>query len=185
VLAALGADVPVPVVVAQHMPTGFTAAFAERLNRNLPFAVQEGAEGCRLEPGVAVIAPAGCHTRILPGDDGPVVTLLERVQGATNFPSVDELFGSAAAVAGGGCLAVLLTGMGRDGALGMAQLWRAGAHTIAQDEASCVVYGMPRAAVEAGAVREVLSLDAIGSRVRELLLTLEPTLELERCHVRS
>lgn len=185
VLTALGADVPAPVVVAQHMPTGFTAAFAERLNRNLPLEVVEGAEGMRLEAGSAVIAPAGCHTRILPGEEAPTLTLLEHVQGATNFPSVDELFGSAAAVAGGGCLAVLLTGMGRDGALGMAQLWRAGAHTIAQDEASCIVYGMPRAAVEAGAVREVLPLDAIGSRVRDLLLTLEPTLELERCHVRS
>jgi len=114
-----------------------------------------------------------------------VVTLVDHVQGATNYPSVDELFGSAAAVAGAGCLAVLLTGMGRDGAIGMAQLWRAGAHTIAQDEASCVVYGMPRAAVEAGAARDVLPLDAIGARVRTLLLTMEPTLELEECDVRS
>jgi two-component system chemotaxis response regulator CheB len=185
VLAELGADVPVPVIVAQHMPKGFTAAFAERLNRNLPVRVVEGAEGMRLEPGVAYIAPAGRHTRVLPNGDVPTLTLVEHVAGATNFPSVDELFGSAAAVAGAGCLAVLLTGMGRDGALGMAQLWRAGAHTIAQDEATCVVYGMPRAAVEAGAAREVLPLDAIGPRVRTLLLTMEPLSELERCHVKS
>jgi len=185
VLAELGPDVPVPVVVAQHMPKGFTAAFAERLNRNLALNVVEGADGMSLEAGVAYIAPAGCHTRILAGPAAPVVTLVDHVQGATNYPSVDELFGSAAAVAGAGCLAVLLTGMGRDGAIGMAQLWRAGAHTIAQDEASCVVYGMPRAAVEAGAARDVLPLDAIGARVRTLLLTMEPTLELEECDVRS
>jgi two-component system chemotaxis response regulator CheB len=184
-LLELGADVPVPIVVAQHMPPGFTAAFAERLNRNLPLRVVEGAEASRLAAGVAYIAPAGRHTRLLRGPDGPTLTLVDHVPGAANFPSVDELFGSAAAVGGAACVAVLLTGMGRDGALGMAQLWRAGAHTIAQDEGSCVVYGMPRAAVEAGAAREVLPLHAIGSRVRDLLLTLEPLRELERCHVRS
>ena len=100
------------------------------------------------------------------------------------MPSVDELFRSAVGV-GDGCLAVLLTGMGRDGALGMAQLRHAGAHTIAQDEATCVVYGMPRAAVEAGATAEILPLEAIGSRLRDLLTTMESTTEKERCDTRS
>jgi two-component system chemotaxis response regulator CheB len=181
VLQDLGPDVPTPVVVAQHMPRGFTAAFAERLNRHLPLPVVEGGEGTVLEAGVVYIAPAGWHTRVRGEAASPALGLVDHVPGATNFPSVDELFGSAATLAGAGCLAVLLTGMGRDGALGMTQLRRAGAHTIAQDEASCVVYGMPRAAAEAGAARDVLPLDAIGPRVRGLLTTPEHQLEKERC----
>jgi two-component system chemotaxis response regulator CheB len=184
VLHDLGADVPVPVVVAQHMPRGFTAAFAERLNRQLAIPVIESGEGTALEPGVVCIAPAGCHTRVRGDAERPTLGLVDRVPGATNFPSVDELFGSAAALGGAGCLAALLTGMGRDGAEGMAKLCRAGAHTIAQDETSCVVYGMPRAAVEAGAARDVLPLDAIGPRLRALMSVSHQMSESERCDAR-
>ena len=167
VLRALGTELPVPVVIAQHMPAGFTRAFAERLDRALPFPVREAVAGAVLEPGCAWIAPGGVHTEIDGGEARLVVR--EDVGGALHAPSVDALFSSAARAYGEHVVAVLLTGMGRDGAGGMAALSLKGAHTIAESEASCIVYGMPRAAVECGAAREILPLGQIGPRVRSLL----------------
>jgi two-component system chemotaxis response regulator CheB len=170
VLVDLGSFLPVPAVVAQHMPPGFTRAFAERLNSQLPLSVREAGDGEALLPATVYIAPAGRHltverlglelrTRL--GD--------EAVSGASHLPSVDLLFSSAASAARGAVLAVLLTGMGRDGARGMADLAAAGAHTLAQDEATSVVWGMPRAAAELQAALEILPLDGIGGRLRYLL----------------
>ena len=169
-LGDLGGELDVPMVVAQHMPPGFTRAFAERLNSRLPLSVREAADGETLLPGTVYIAPAGRHLSI----ERRAGKLRARLGdhpagGGSHLPSVDVLFNSAARAAGGGVLAVLLTGMGRDGARGMADLAAAGAYTLAQDEASSVVWGMPRAAAEMQAVKETVPLDAIGRRLRELL----------------
>jgi two-component system chemotaxis response regulator CheB len=166
VLRDLGPRVCCPVVVAQHMPPGFTRAFASRLASYLPLAVREVADGEPLLPGVAYVAPGGFHTTVERRQDrlfASVAATADRMQ-----PSVDLLFASAASAVGARAVAALLTGMGDDGARGMAALSRAGAHTIAQDEATSVVFGMPRAAIDAGAVRETLPLSFIGGRLRQL-----------------
>ncbi|HVS01895.1 MAG TPA: chemotaxis response regulator protein-glutamate methylesterase [Thermoanaerobaculia bacterium] len=169
VLADLGATCPVPVLVVQHMPKGFTSAFADRLNGHLPLAVREGQDGAALRPGTVYIGPAGNHLRVLRRGEQLVASLSARPEAALHRPSVDELFRSAARTVEGGAVSVLLTGMGRDGAEGMLELARAGAFTIAQDEPTSVVYGMPGAAVALQAVREVLPLARIGPRLCELL----------------
>lgn len=166
VLRDLGPRVGCPIVVAQHMPPGFTRAFASRLASYLPLAVREVADGEPLLAGVAYVAPGGFHTTVERRQDrlfARAVATADRVQ-----PSVDLLFASAASAVGGRAVAALLTGMGDDGARGMAALLRAGAHTIAQDEATSVIFGMPRAAIDAGAVRETLPLSFIGGRLRQL-----------------
>jgi two-component system chemotaxis response regulator CheB len=169
ILRDLGSQLPAPVLVVQHMPAGFTRAFAERLNAHLPLQVREVAHEEALLPGTVYIAPGGLHLR-LARDGGQLRALLSAEPERTmHRPSVDVLFASASAVVGPRAVAALLTGMGQDGAEGMAELARAGGHTIAQDEASCVVYGMPRAAIVAGAVAETLPLPRIGGRLRELL----------------
>jgi two-component system chemotaxis response regulator CheB len=173
ILRGLGPDLPVPVVVVQHMPVGFTRAFAERLDAYLPLRVCEPEDGEELRPGTVYIAPAGLHLRVVRAGDGLWASLnaCDREPGrGPHCPSVDVLFSSARAAVGKRTVAVLLTGMGQDGARGMAELVQHGAHTIAQDEASCVVYGMPRAALAAGGVCETLPLTCIGSRLRCLLL---------------
>lgn len=169
-LRGLGAGVDVPVLVAQHMPPGFTGAFADRLDKALPLAVREAGDGMLLEAGTVLVAPGGMHLRIVRDqrDGGGLRTRLSKESGQS---SVNALFHSAAACFGAACVAVLLTGMGNDGADGMLQLAREGALTIAQDEATSIVFGMPRAAIELGAVREVLPLPAIAPRLCEILST--------------
>ncbi len=169
ILRDLGPAVAVPVVVVQHMPAGFTRAFAERLNAHLPLPVREAADEEPLLAGTVYIAPGGIHLRIVRQERGLAAALSAAPEEAPHRPSVDVLFGSARAAVGRRAVAVLLTGMGHDGAAGMVALSGAGGLTIAQDEESCVVYGMPRAAVAAGAAREVLPLSAIGGRLREIV----------------
>jgi two-component system chemotaxis response regulator CheB len=166
ILRDLGARLSCPIVVAQHMPAGFTRAFASRLASHLPFDVREVADGEPLLGGTVYVAPGGMHTTVEKRRDGLFARLTasaDRVQ-----PSVDALFSSAAAAVGPRAVAALLTGMGDDGALGMAELARAGSYTLAQDEATSAVFGMPRAAIDAGAVRETLPLSLIGERLRQL-----------------
>jgi two-component system chemotaxis response regulator CheB len=169
VLVDLGPDCPVPVLVAQHMPQGFTRAFADRLNSHLPLQVREAEDGMTIEPGRVFIAPGGRHLRIGREGDRLTCTLSLKPDQVPHRPSVDELYLSALSVFGARSAVVLLTGMGRDGAEGMRQLALAGAYTIAQDEATSVVFGMPGAAVMLQAAREVLPLSRIGPRVRRLL----------------
>ena len=169
-LSDLGGDLPVPAVVAQHMPPGFTGAFAERLNGYLPLSVGEAQDGETLLPSTVYITPAGTHLRIERHGPRLRARIVDSPRGgAAHLTSVDGLFASAAHAAGGAVLAVLLTGMGRDGAQGMAELAAAGAYTLAQDEITSVVWGMPRAATELQAVRETLPLGEIGPRLRRLL----------------
>lgn len=169
VLDDLGGDCPVPVLVVQHMPMGFTRAFADRLNAHLALEVHEAEDGTVLEAGTVYIGPAGLHLRIVRLGDRLAISLSTRPEAVSHRPSVDELFLSALPTLGRRSAAVLLTGMGRDGAEGMLALARTGAYTLAQDEPTSVVWGMPGSAVGQGAAREVLPLGRIGPRLRELL----------------
>lgn len=173
VLTDLGPDCPVPVLVVQHMPQGFTRAFADRLNSHLPLEVREAEDGMPLAPGRVYIAPGGRHLRIHREGERAACSLSLKPDGVAHRPAVDELFVSAVPNAAR-AVAALLTGMGRDGAEGMRQLAAGGAYTVAQDEATSIVYGMPGAAVTLQAVREVLPLDRIGPRLREVLAESRP-----------
>ena len=152
-------------LVVQHMPPVFTAQMAERLNTMSAMTVREAAGGEFLEPGLALVAP-GDHHIVLRSVGGRFrVELRSGPRVSRHKPSVDVLFSSVAEVAGDKALGVILTGMGRDGAAGMKKMHEAGAHTIAQDEESCVVYGMPREAVELGGVDESVPLNRIAEKI--------------------
>jgi len=164
VLQGFPADMP-PVLIVQHMPEMFTGTFAKRLDSVCALHVKEAEDGERLQRGTAYIAP-GPSPLSVRSRGGQMVCVLERGEPVNRHrPSVDVLFRSAALEFGSRAVGVLLTGMGKDGADGLLQMRRAGAWTIAQDEGSCVVYGMPREAVALGAVHEVLPLDQIASHV--------------------
>ncbi len=150
------------------MPAGFTEAFAQRLNAHLPFAVREAADGEPLAGATVHVAPAGLEARLERRREGLTIQLSAGAREALHCPSVDGLFSSAAGLEGVRVVAVLLTGMGSDGARGMAELAAAGAHTLAQDRRTSVVYGMPKAAAELRAARESLPLERIGPRIREI-----------------
>lgn len=153
------------IVIVQHMPEKFTASLAERLNSLCTIEVREAKDGDRVLPGLALIAPGGKHTRLARSGaqyhvevfDGPVVN--------HHRPSVDVLFRSAAQHAGRNAVGVIMTGMGDDGARGMRDMHQAGAWTIAQDENTCVVYGMPKEAVKLGAVSESVPLQQIAEKM--------------------
>ena len=169
ILESLGAEVPVPIVIVQHMPKGFTHAFAERLHAYLPLQVTEVRHGESLRPDSVYIAPAGSHLRLRRDRDGLTAEVGPYPKNLVHIPSVDVLFESTARAAGRRAIAVLLTGMGSDGAKGMKALKATGAYTLCQDEASCVVFGMPRAALALDAVAEVGGPEAIGARIRALV----------------
>lgn len=166
VVPALPADCS-PVVITQHMPEHFTASFAARLDKSSAVHVVEATDGLALEPGLVAIAPGGRHLMVegTPGRWRCVVRDGDLVSG--HKPSVDVLFRSAVPY-GPNVVAVMLTGMGRDGAQGMKRLRDAGARTIGQDEQTSVVYGMPRAAWEIGAIERQMPLPAIGATVAAL-----------------
>jgi two-component system chemotaxis response regulator CheB len=169
ILLELDARLPVPVVIAQHMPAGFTAAFARRLDSLVAFSVREARNGEALAPGVVLVAPGGSDLRLVRDGSRVVASIAYDGGPVVHRPSVDLLFNSAAAVFGASALGVILSGMGSDGARGLAELRRAGAQTLAQDESTCVVYGMPGAAVARGAVSEILPLPRIASRLKRTL----------------
>ncbi len=175
VLAALPADGPA-VVITQHMPPGFTQSFAQRLNGLCRMHVKEAEQGERLLPGHAYVAPGGLHLAVQLSGADYVVALDEGPPVNRHRPSVEVLFRSVARCVGPNAIGVMLTGMGRDGADAMREMRDAGAHNLAQDEASCVVYGMPREAVAAGAVHEVLPLSRIGPHLVQLLRAAGPVL---------
>ncbi|MCE7033323.1 chemotaxis response regulator protein-glutamate methylesterase [Lysobacter sp. GX 14042] len=160
VLAPLPADMP-PVVIAQHIPATFSAAFAERLDRHCALTVTQATDGEPLQRGRAYVAPGGRHLRIR--RQGGVLRCVISDEPAAFRPSVDALFGSAAEQVGRGVAAALLTGMGSDGARGMLALRQAGARTVAQDRASSVVWGMPGAAVALSAASDVVPLGEVAA----------------------
>jgi two-component system, chemotaxis family, protein-glutamate methylesterase/glutaminase len=149
------------ICIVQHIPPVFSRTFAERLNEVCAFEVREAVSGDEIQPGLALVAPGDYHMMIF-WDNGRYRVVLNQGP-AVHYtrPAVDMLFNSAAACVGRHAVAALLTGMGSDGARGMKKLQAAGAATFAQNEATCVVYGMPRAAVELGAADRILPLDEI------------------------
>lgn len=168
VLSRMPAQSPA-IMMTQHMPESFTKSFAARLDSLSAMTVKEAEHNERILPGHAYLAPG--HSHLLVRKNGAYYyTELSQAEPVNRHrPSVEMLFGSAARVVGQNAIAVMLTGMGRDGASAMLEMRKAGAYTIAQDEASCVVYGMPKAAVEVGAVQEIAPLaDIAGCILRHL-----------------
>ncbi|MDE6420012.1 MAG: chemotaxis response regulator protein-glutamate methylesterase [Lachnospiraceae bacterium] len=161
-------DIP-GVVIVQHMPPGFTKMYADRLNNQCEVAVKEATSGDRVIPGQVLIAPGDRQMRLVRvGDEFQVECRgTDKVSG--HCPSVDVLFDSVARVAGKKAVGVILTGMGGDGARGLLKMREAGALTVGQDEASCVVYGMPKVAYDLGAVQHQCTLTAIAKKVYSLL----------------
>lgn len=158
-----------PILIAQHMPESFTHSFAARLDAICAVTVKEAEAGEKLLPGHAYIAPGHSHL-LLANIGGSWGCELSGGQPVNRHrPSVDVLFRSAANLGGKQIVGVILTGMGRDGAQGMLEMHQAGARTIAQDEASCVVFGMPKEAIISGGVDEVLSLKDIPARVMAMI----------------
>jgi two-component system chemotaxis response regulator CheB len=164
VLAGMPADCP-PIVVVQHMPEGFTRAFAQRLNSECAIQVKEAQDGAGLHRGEALIAPGNFHTMVERKGREYTVKVVDGPLVSRHRPSVDVLFRSVAACAGADAVGVIMTGMGDDGAQGLLEMKSAGAATIAQDEASCVVFGMPREAISRRAVDCVLPLPLIAGRI--------------------
>jgi two-component system chemotaxis response regulator CheB len=176
VLVELPADMPA-ILITQHMPPGFTTSYAKRLDSLCRIRVREAVDGERVLPGHAYLAPGGLHLSV----DRSGANYVARVRDAEpvnrHKPSVEVLFESAARVVGPNALAVMLTGMGADGALAMRAMREAGSYNICQDEASCVVFGMPREAIARGAAHEVLPLARIaGALVARLKSTVGATI---------
>ncbi len=164
VLTRLPVDIPGTVVV-QHMPPGFTTQMADRLDRTSQVTVREAAGGEYLEPGLVLIAPGDRHLLVHRRGGRYQVELRDGPRVSRHKPSVDVLFKTVAQAAGDSAVGVILTGMGRDGSVGMLEMKQAGAHNIAQDEESCVVYGMPREAVELEAHSEIVPLGKIAEKI--------------------
>jgi two-component system chemotaxis response regulator CheB len=165
-LPAIPADIGVPILIVQHMPPAFTRVLADDLNPKCAVRVCEAVHGESPQPNVAYIAPGGRQMRLGAGADGkPLIQITDDPPENNCRPAVDYLFRSAANNFPGRAVAVILTGMGSDGTIGLRLLKRHGCFVIAQDEASSVIYGMPRAAVEAGVTDAVLPLNAIAERI--------------------
>ncbi|MBK9446043.1 MAG: chemotaxis protein CheB [Betaproteobacteria bacterium] len=164
VLRMLPKEVP-GIVVVQHMPPQFTATFAERLDTHCKIAVREAKHGDRVEPGLALIAPGGKHMVVRRGASHYYVDIVDGPPVNRHRPSVDVLFRSVAVCAGPAATGIIMTGMGDDGARGMKEMEETGAHTVAQDEKSCVVFGMPKVAIELGGVKQILPLNRIHEAV--------------------
>ena len=167
-LLAMPEDCP-PIVITQHMPVGFTASFAARLNNNCVIAVKEASHNELIKPGCAYIAPGGNHLFVLKRGGNYYAQLNQAEPVNRHRPAVDVLFDSVASCVGKQAIGVILTGMGKDGAQGLLKMKQAGAYNFSQDEDSCVVYGMPKEAVKVGGVDRVESLDKISGAVLKQL----------------
>lgn len=153
------------IVVVQHMPEKFTGMFAERLNTLCAIEVREAKDGDRVLPGRALIAPGGRHMMLKRSGAQYYVTVTDGPVVNRHKPSVDVLFRSVAQIAGRNALGVIMTGMGDDGARGMKEMHDAGAHTVAEDESTCVVFGMPKVAIDMGGVDKIVPLDRIPQEI--------------------
>lgn len=160
VLTSLPANAPGTLVV-QHMPVHFTASFADRLNKECRVEVLEAKDGDHVLPGRVLIAPGGLHMMLQRSGANYYVSVKDGPLVCRQRPSVELMFNSVAKFAGANAVGAILTGMGNDGAAGLLNMRKAGAHTIAQDEASCVVFGMPREAIEKGAAEKIVSLEDV------------------------
>jgi two-component system chemotaxis response regulator CheB len=171
-LEQLPADIP-PTVITQHIPPGFSRAFSERLDHLCSMEVREAEDGDELRQGRVLVAPGGFHMRIQRSNPGYRVSLNRGPRVCFQRPSVDVLFRSIAEQSREHSIGILLTGMGTDGAQGLSQIRQAGGATIAQDEESCVVFGMPREAIRLGAAAEVLPLSQIAHSILRKLAPAE------------
>lgn len=167
-LMEMPADCP-GILITQHMPAGFTKSFANRLDGLCKISVKEAEGGERILPGHAYIAPGDAHLLLTRSGANYMTELSDAPPVNRHKPSVDVLFDSAALHAGKNAVGVILTGMGKDGAAGMLKMREAGAYNFSQDEASCVVFGMPKEAVARGGVHEVLPLNELPTRVMNYL----------------
>jgi len=168
VLMNLPADAPA-VMITQHMPPGFTRNYAARLDSLCKISVKEATDGERILPGHAYIAPGGLHLSVERSGANYIARVQDGDPVNRHKPSVEVLFKSAARVVGPNAIGIMLTGMGADGAKAMREMKDAGAYCVAQNEATCVVFGMPREAIAAGAVQEVLPLTQIAQHVLDHL----------------
>jgi two-component system, chemotaxis family, protein-glutamate methylesterase/glutaminase len=171
-LSVMPVDCP-PIVIVQHMPEVFTRAFADRLNEECAIGVAEARDGDRLQSGHALVAPGNRHTLVEREGTGFALKVIDGPLVSRHRPSVDVLFRSVANSAGANAVGVIMTGMGNDGAEGLREMKDAGAATIAQDRATCVVFGMPQEAIARGAVDFILPLDEIAPRALELAVSVE------------
>ncbi len=174
VLRRLPSDTPGTVIV-QHMPEHFTKSFAARLNELCPMEIREACDGEPVVPGVALLAPGNTHMILRRSGAKYLVGLKNGPPVHYQRPSVDVLFHSVARQAGANAVGVILTGMGADGAAGLLAMKQAGARTLAQDEDSCVVFGMPKEAIRLGAAERVASLQAMPGRIVSFLTETAPT----------
>lgn len=163
-LEALPPNIP-PVIITQHMPEKFTKAWADRMNGLCAISVKEAADGDSVLPGCALIAPGNYHMALVRSGAKYIVRLNQDEPVNRHRPSVDVMFHSVARFAGANSIGVILTGMGGDGAKGMLEMKQAGAYNIAQDEASCVVFGMPKEAIKVGGVDKILPLSDIAAEL--------------------
>lgn len=169
ILPMLPADLPACLLIVQHMPEGFTSAFANRLNHACSIRVKEAAEGDILMPGTALIAHGNRHLKAARMGKGGVAVLSSAPPVNGHRPSADVLFDSVAGEFGPDSIGIIMTGMGTDGAIGLGSIKAGGGYTIAQDEETCVVFGMPKAAIDMGYVDEVIPLEEIPARLTKLL----------------
>jgi len=153
------------IVVVQHMPEGFTDMYAKRLDMNCAMKVVQASQGQKIERGWAYIAPGGKQLQVKRNADGYYIHLYEGERVSGHMPSVDVMFDSVAKCAGKHALGIILTGMGSDGAKGLLSLRQTGAHTLGQNEQTCLVYGMPRVAFELGGVAEQVALDEVSTKI--------------------
>jgi two-component system chemotaxis response regulator CheB len=167
-LTELPSDAP-GIAIVQHMPAGFTRSFAERLDGLCRIRVKEAQDGDRILQGHALLAPGGMHMAISRVGASYIARVGQGQPVNRHCPSVDVMFNSAARHVGGNAIGVILTGMGADGAKGMAAMKQAGARTIAQDESTCVVFGMPKEAIATGGVDHVLPLERIPNKIISLV----------------
>ncbi|MBU5225408.1 chemotaxis response regulator protein-glutamate methylesterase [Clostridium senegalense] len=165
VITGLPKNLGVPIFVVQHMPVGFTKAFAERLDRGSNLKVVEAEDRMRIEENVVYVARAGYHMEI----EGTYIRLTDTSPVCGVKPAVDKLFISASKVYGSKLLSVVLTGMGKDGANGTIEVKNRGGYTMAEDESTCIIYGMPKAAFETNKVDEVLPLHYVSSRITKVV----------------
>lgn len=167
ILTALPGDLSAAVVIAQHMPPGFTRSFAERLNKISSLVVREAAAGDRVEPGTVLIAPGGHHLVVKKDKDGLLTGLTARSEHDMYSPSADRLLVSVAQACGHAALGVVLTGMGKDGAAGVVAIKKNRGQCLAESEESAVIFGMPQEAIKTGAVDKVLPLGAMAEEIKK------------------
>ena len=170
IIPTIPADCPAGIVIVQHMPSSFTKPFAERLNNLCALEVREAVDGDEVKPGRVLVAPGGMQFRVVKKTiTTSVVKLAPNYEKHAHAPSVDIMLQSVAALFGERSIGVLLTGMGHDGLEGMKAIKAAGGRTVAQDEASSVVYGMPKAVVEAGCAEKVVSLSKVIGEIMNMV----------------